>query len=106
MRMADPVDGVDHSRGADQRVAAARHRRWPRMRLLPGDRDFIPALALRAGHDADRLSRRFEDRSLLDMSLEISGERPAADLLRAGKADAIELSAECDPGQIVRPGET
>jgi hypothetical protein len=45
------------------------------MRLLTGDGDFVPALALGAGDDADRQARRFEDRSLLDMRLEIGGDR-------------------------------
>src|SRR6202040_2706679 len=104
--MADAVDGIDHSRGADQRVAAPRHRRRPGMGLLPGDGDLVPALALRPGYDADRLLCGFEDRPLLDMRLEIGGGRPAADRLRAGKADALELGAERDAGNVVRPRET
>src|SRR5580704_10903865 len=76
------------------------------MGLLPGDGDLVQALALRAGDDADRLGRRFEDRSLLDMRLEIGGGPPAADRLRAGKTDALEFAAECEAGQIVRPCET
>src|SRR5260370_9341184 len=106
MRVADPVDRVNHSRGADQGGAGARHRRRPGMRLLARDGDLVPALALRAGHDADRLLGRFEDRTLLDMRLEIGGDRTAADRFRPGKADALELGAEGDAGQIIRPSQT
>jgi len=49
------------------------------MRLLARDGDLVPALALRAGDDADRLLRGFKNGALLDMRLEISGDRPAAD---------------------------
>ena len=106
MGMADPVDRVDHARRTDQRVAPPRHRRRPGMRLLAGDRDLVPALALGAGHHADRHARRFEDRPLLDMRLEIGGDRPAADRLGTGEADPRELGAEGDAGQIVRPRQT
>src|SRR5215472_19243835 len=44
--MADAVDGIDHTGGADQRVAPLRHRRRPGMSLLPGDGNLVPALAL------------------------------------------------------------
>src|SRR5262252_2301112 len=74
MRVTDAVDGIDHPRGADQRVAPPRHRCRPGMRLLAGDGDLIPALALRPSDDADRLLHRFEDRPLLDMRLEIGGD--------------------------------
>ncbi len=104
--MADPVDRVDHPRGTDQRVAPPRHRRRPGMRLLTGDGDLVPALALGAGDDADRLARRFEDRPLLDMRLEIGGDRMAADRLGAGKADPFEFGAEGYAGEVVGPGQT
>src|SRR5689334_21088082 len=105
VRVADPVDRVDHASGPDQSVAPPRHRGRPGMRLLSADRDLVPALALRPGNDADWLLRSFEDRPLLDMRLEISGDRPAADRFRTGKADPLELGAERDAGQIVRPCE-
>ena len=101
--MPNPVDRVDHTRRPDQGVAPPRHRCRPGMRLLPSDGDLVPALTLSAGHDANRLVRRFEDRALLDMRLEIGGYRPAADRLGAGKADPFEFGAEGDTGQIVRP---
>src|SRR6266478_3957080 len=104
--MADAVDRVDHPRRTDQRVAAPRHRRRPGMRLLTGDGDLVPALALGAGDDTDRQARRFEDRPLLDMRLEISGDRAVADRFGAGKPDPIELGAEGDAGDVVRPGKT
>src|SRR5512133_3976530 len=89
--MADAVDRVDHASGADQGVAPPRHRRRTGMRLLTGYGDLVPALALRPGNDADRLLRGFEDRPLLDMRFEISGDRPAAGRFRTGKADPLEL---------------
>ena len=73
------------------------------MRLLPGDGDLVPALALGAGHHADRLARRFEDRPLLDMRLEIRGDRTSAYRLGAGEADPFELSAESDRGNRQSP---
>ena len=99
--VADPVDRVDHPRRADQRVLAPRHRRRPGMRLLAGDGDLVPALALRAGDDADRVAGRFEDRPLLDMRLEIGGDRVPADRLWPGKADAFEFGAERQLGRVV-----
>src|SRR5262249_2338902 len=94
MRMTDAVDGVDHARCTDQRVAPPRHRGRPGMSLLAGDGDFIPSLALRAGHDTNRQAGRFEDRPLLDMHFEISRDRVSAYRLWAGKADPLELGAE------------
>ena len=64
------------------------------MRLLADDGDLIPALPLCAGYDADRQPGGFEDRPLLDMRLEIGGDRAAADRRRAGKADALQFRAE------------
>ena len=76
------------------------------MRFLPGYRDFVPALALGADDDADRLARRFEDRPLLDMRLEIGVNRIATDRLGTGKADPPEFGAEGDPCQVVGTGRT
>src|SRR5271166_701365 len=106
MRMADPVDCIYHPGGSDQRVAAPRHRCRTGVRLLSGDGNLVPALALRAGYDADRLLGGFEDRALLDMRLEIGGDGPAAYRFRAGKADPLEFGAERDAGKIVRPCQT
>src|SRR5262249_40155452 len=96
VRQADAVDRVDHPRRTDQRITPPRHRRRPGMRLLPRNRDLVPALALGAGHDADRLADRFEDRPLLDMRLEIGGDRMSADRLGSGKADSLKFGAERD----------
>ena len=49
------------------------------------------------------LPRRLEDRPLLDMRLEIGGDRSAAGRFRAGEADPLELGAERDSRHIVRP---
>ena len=106
MGIADMVDHVDHPRRTDQRVVPPRHRRRPGMRLLTSDRDLVPALALRAGHDPDRLARRFEDRPLLDMRLEIGGDRPPTNRFRPGKANPFELSAEGHAGEIVGTRQT
>src|SRR6266436_4806873 len=40
------------------------------------------------------------------MRLEIGGDRPPADPLGAGEADALEFGAEGDAGDIVRPCQT
>ena len=97
MCMADAVDRVDHAGGTDQRVAPAGHRGRPGMRFLTGHGDLVPALALRAGHDADRQPGGFEDRPLLDMRLEIGSDRAPADRPGSGKADAPQLAAK---GQV------
>src|SRR5437763_1317438 len=55
---------------ADQRVAAAFHRRRAGVAFHARPVDLVPALALRAGHHADRLLLALEDRALLDMRLE------------------------------------
>jgi hypothetical protein len=73
------------------------------MRFLPGYRDFVPALTLGAGDDADRLARRFEDRPLLDMRFEIGGDRLSADRLGTGEADSPEFGAEGDAGDRRSP---
>src|SRR6516225_11182430 len=76
------------------------------MRLLPGDGDLVPALALGAGHHADRLARRFEDRPLLDMRLEIRGDRTSAYRLDTRETDPFELGAEGDAGQVIGARQT
>src|SRR3546814_7689317 len=63
------------------------------MGLHTGIGRLVPALALGAGDDADRLLFRFEDRPLLDMRLEIGFGRPIADSL-ALVAYALPLLAE------------
>src|SRR3546814_9737444 len=63
------------------------------MGLHTGIGRLVPALALGAGDDADRLLFRFEDRPLLDMRPEIGLGRPIADSL-ALVADALQLLAE------------
>ena len=67
------------------------------MRLLPDDRDLVPALPLRTGHEPDRLLRCFEDRPLLDMRLEIGGDRPFAHRLGTRDADPRELAPRFAP---------
>src|SRR6516225_9930195 len=104
--VADAVDGIDHAGSSDQRITPPRHRRRPGMCLLPGDRDLVPALALRTRDDTDRLAGGFEDRPLLDMRLEIGCDRLAADRLGTGEPDALEFGAERDAAHIVRPCQT
>ena len=105
MGIANPIGGIYHARRPDERVAPPQHRRRPGMRLLAGDRDLVPALTLGAGDGADRLLCRFEDRYLLDMRLQIGGERPSADRLGASKADPREFGAEIDPWPCQTLGE-
>ena len=102
--MADPVDRVDHPRRANEGIAPARHRGGPGMRLLPRHGDLVPALALRPGDDPDREPGGFEDRPLLDMSLEIRRYRVLTDRRRPGKADALQFGAERQVGRIVVAG--
>ena len=71
------------------------------MRFHAGQRDLVPALALRAGDDADGLPLRFENRSLLDMRLEIGADRGPAPRL-ALVADALERLAEADAVHVAR----
>jgi hypothetical protein len=100
MGVADPIDRVDHARGTDQRIAPSQHRRRSGMRLLTSDSHLVPALTLCAD------PRGFEDKPLLDMCLEIGGDRAATDRLGPGKADPRKLGAEGHAGQVVGPCQT
>ena len=64
-------------RGARERVAALVHRRRPGVRRLAGPRDAMALDAERAEHDAERQVEALEDRSLLDVQLEV-GRRVAS----------------------------
>ena len=97
---ADAIDLLHHPRGANQRVAAARHRRRAGMRLLSHHSYLVPALALRAGDNADRFLLRLQDRPLLDMRLEI-GFHGLAHRRRALIADAAQLVAQLQPVNIL-----
>ena len=92
--VADLAALDDQLGGADQRIAPAFHGRRAGMALHAGPRDLVPALALRAGDDADRLVLPLEDRPLLDMRLEEGADRPAADRLLAVIADLLQRLAE------------
>ena len=67
-----PVDRLDHARGAEQRVMAARHRRRAGVGVLADDRHFVPAHGLHARDDADVLAVGLEVGTLLDVQLEKS----------------------------------
>ena len=58
-------------RGGEKRVAPHRDRRRSGMRRLAGEPDHVAFDAERPQHDAGRLAHRFEDRSLLDVELEV-----------------------------------
>src|SRR5260370_1063086 len=81
-------------RPPDQRVAAALHGCGPGVAFHAGPRDLVPALALRAGDDSDRLLLALEDRPLLNMRLEEGADQPAADRLLAVVADRLQRLAE------------
>ncbi len=87
------LTSLHHARRADQRVAAAVHRRRAGMGFLPGQGQLVPALALGVGDHADGLVLGLEDRPLLDMRLEIGADRALAHRLGAGIADALQLLA-------------
>src|SRR5271170_1181995 len=94
MLARDRFDSLDYASRAKERILAQPHRRRAGMRLLADDRDFVPAPALHALHDADHAGLVFEDRALLDMQLEHRREymRPGFGL--ALVADAPQFLAE------------
>src|SRR6185437_5258021 len=65
------VDEVDHPGGADQGVAAGGGRRGAGVGILAGGDGVVPHHRLRAGDDADLLGVALQDRTLLDVQLEI-----------------------------------
>src|SRR6202040_3556088 len=93
LREPDRVDELDDSRRPQQRVLAARHRRRAGMALEAGQPDFVPALALAMGDDADIDRFVFEDGALFDMQLERGVDRPTADRLLALESDPLEFCA-------------
>ena len=93
MAQRDAVDRLDHPGRPEQGVPAPIHGHGPGVAFVALDRHHEAALALAAQHHAHRLALGLEDRPLLDMGLEIGRHRVAADGLRAGIADALELPA-------------
>src|SRR4029077_17398766 len=93
-----PVAGLarrdDQLGRADQRVASSFHGRGAGVALHAGPADLVPALALRAGDDADGLLLALEDRALLDMGLEEGTDLASADLFFAVIADLLQRIAE------------
>src|ERR1700704_2507506 len=92
--VADLARRHDQLRRADQRVAPAFHGRGAGVAFHAGPRDLVPALALRARDDADRLLLALEDRPLLDMRLEERANQPAAHRLLAVLADLPQRLAK------------
>src|SRR5262249_58427658 len=90
----DRVDPLDHARAADESVLAQRHRHGAGMRVLAGNRDVVPAHALRALDDADGFALVFEDRALFDVQFEISRKLAGAGFFRTAIADALQFGAE------------
>ncbi len=64
------------------------------MRGCAGQRHVQPESALDAGHHADRRSRGFQDRALLDVRLEHGADGPRAGWPRTPVTDALELGTE------------
>ena len=93
-READRVDEFDDPRRAEQRVLAARHRRRARMALETSEANFIPALTLTVGDDADVDRLVLEDRALLDVELEIGVHRTPADGLAPHESDPLQFVAK------------
>ena len=107
MPARDRVHRLDEPRRADERVLAQMHRRSARVGILADEARLVPAHALHAGHDADVLRFRLEDRPLLDMQLEECRERMRPARLRTAIADRFEGLAERHAGAILargRPG--
>ena len=73
------------------------------MRLLPGQGDLVPSLALSVGDDADLLVLGLQDRPLLDVIFEIGVHLARAHLLLAHPADALQFVAEALALQVGAP---
>src|SRR5690606_39260883 len=61
----DPVHRLDNARCTEHGILAQAHWRWSCVRILPGDRDVIPAQPERPGYHADRAFFCLEDGPLL-----------------------------------------
>ena len=89
--------------GADQRVAAALpSASVPACALLPVHGDLVPALALRAGDDADRLApaaSRIGPCSICASKKAPTGRPPTGS--GAGIADALQLLAEASRRRVL-----
>ena len=94
------VDQVDHPGGADQRVRARLGGVVPGVAVLAGRDRVVPDLRLPAGHDADLLGLALEDRTLLDMQLEIGVGREGAGRFRAAIADRVQASPTVSPVDV------
>ena len=64
------------------------------MAFATGQRDLVPALALRATYDPDGLLMVFQDRALFDMRFEIGGHRSFAATFTL-VADTTQFVAQC-----------
>ena len=67
----DPLHLERQARARDHGIGATRHRRRPRMALPARDGRLVPAYALHAGDDAYGLVLGLQDRTLLDVELEV-----------------------------------
>src|SRR3954463_3966611 len=67
----DPVHEVDDPRSTDQGILAGRWWGGAGMAVLPRRNNVVPDLRLRAGYDTDLLVLPLQERTLLDMQLEI-----------------------------------
>lgn len=70
------------------------------MGTAPAQFDFIPALALGAGNDADGQVLGFEDRALFDMQFIRRMHRLATHRVRAGVADLLQRLADGHAGLV------
>ena len=87
-------------RGDEARVTTQPHRRRAGVGRAPGDRQLRPGDALHALDDTDRHALVLEDRSLLDVQLDVGVRRRRRwARQRPGVADADQLVAE--PGTVV-----
>src|SRR5215831_20965678 len=71
----EPFEDTDHGDRGREGIAPPAPGRRARMRGLTENLDAEPAQTLDRGHSTDHLVHRLENRSLLDMGLDIGGDR-------------------------------
>src|SRR5438046_5924176 len=106
-RVVLPADVVDRHREhgrAHEGVPTPVHRCRAGVRRLTVDVDVHATHRIAADDDADGHGLTVEDRPLLDVQLEVRIDRPAADVLLAGVADALELATETLAVVVAQPG--
>jgi len=100
--LGEPVDFLDQKACAVERIAAQMHGCGAGVRVHAAHRDLEPALTERTGHHAYGIAGVFQQRSLLDVRLEIGTQLAPAHRRGARVADGAQRVAERHTVEIRR----